>query len=210
MTSRRLRDRALLGLSHPRGARRRGRGRLWRLRLAPGVREDRVDQHATMLVDQPLDLKVRLVVGLDVVEQRHVIDVLADLAVHFEVRGRALVHPERGDDVVLAERRQARLANFEPEQDLEHDGDVDDVSHEAAEDAWAVERFGNQISCMNGVIISFYRGGTYVLAYISESHFANITESPADATTGASGPDIGVTTLKAELMESRFLVLRRI
>lgn len=99
-----------------------------------GIREDRVDQHAAVRIDQPLDLEVRLVVGLDVVEQRHVVDVLADLAVHLEVRGRAVVHPERGDDVVLAEGRQARLPDFEPEQDLEHDGDVDDVSHEAAED----------------------------------------------------------------------------
>ena len=93
-----------------------------------------------MLGNQPLNLEVRLVIGLDVVEQRHVVNIFSDLVMNFGVGGRALVQPERGDDIVLAERRQAWLADFKPEKDLEHDGDVDDVSHEAAEDAGPVEQ----------------------------------------------------------------------
>ena len=47
----------------------------------------------------------------------------------------------------------------------------------------------------------------YVLLYISESHLTNITERPTDATTGPSGPDIGVATSRAVLMAPRFFVL---
>jgi hypothetical protein len=42
---------------------------------------------------------------------------------------------------------------------------------------------------------------------MSESHLANITDNPTVATTGAKGPDIGVATSKAALMDSKFLVL---
>ena len=146
-------DRTLLGLRHL-GDARRWRPSLFlrRLRLATGIRKDSIEQHATMLGNQPLNLEVRLVIGLDVVEQRHVVNIFSDLVMNFGVGGRALVQPERGDDIVLAERRQAWLADVKPEKDLEHDGDVDDVSHEAAEDAWTVEKCEGQVYC-----ISLYR-----------------------------------------------------
>ena len=91
-----------------------------------------------MGIDQSLDLDVSVIIWVGVVNQRHIINIFANLFMNFDMACRSLIMIEGRDDVVFEEIWYLRLSNFEPEQDLKYDRDVNNVSHNATEDARAI------------------------------------------------------------------------
>lgn len=93
------------------------------------ISQDSIDQHSTMSIDQPLNLQMRLIVRVDMIQQLHIVNVFANLRVDLDVRSGPSVQTKGGVDVSFREGWKVWLGDFEPEQDFEDDGDVDDVSH---------------------------------------------------------------------------------
>jgi hypothetical protein len=106
----------------------------------PLVRENRVNQHASMRVNQSLNLNVGVVLWIDLIDRSHAIYVRADLPMNLDMFRRSLVQPEGCHDVLITNgfMAKARLRDFEPKEDLEHDGEVNDVPHQTSEDARSI------------------------------------------------------------------------
>jgi len=162
---------------------------------ALSVRKDRVNQHASMRVNQSLNLDVGVILWIDLVDRSHPIYVRADLPMNLEMLRRSLVQPKGCHNIPFTNgfMAKARLGNFEPKKNFEHDGEVNDVPHQTSEDARSIRNKSEQDYKQ--------KVDAYVLWYISESHLTNVTDRLVVAVTGERGPDIGVTTSKAALMD---------
>jgi hypothetical protein len=80
----------------------------------PRVRENSVNQHASMRVNQSLNLSVGVILWIDLIDQSHTIYVQADLPMNLEMFWRSLVQPEGCLNVAFTNGliAKARLGNF--------------------------------------------------------------------------------------------------
>ena len=102
------------------------------------IRDDRVNQHASMRANQSLNLSVGVILWIDLIDQSYTIYVRADLLMNLEMFWRSLVQPEGCHNVVFTNGFTVRLGNFKPKENLEHDGEVNDVPHQTSDDTRSI------------------------------------------------------------------------